>query len=242
MLDHYEGAFMEELNRFAELLGTAKAQAGFFHKKQFQYFGLKGLEKYQKDGTVDHWDILTYRLRKPTETQFEAFHLVQLMLVNKHGWPATAFSHTSALYLHGLGPMPDKYFCRPITKTADKGPQCMVLDCNLVDSDSLDKIDGLWTTNLVTTLNDLLNSRHDYRVDVADAVLRAKDQHRLSQSDVQNLSLKNREFIEIVCGWNSESTPRTASATCTRSLAMEKYDERLKAAKANKIGTEVGKP
>lgn len=193
---------MEEVDRFKALIDVARSQSGFFTRGQFEYLGLPDLDKQEKKGDVESWDHSIYRLSGFHRSSRDDLYYLQMALVDHDGWPATAFSHHTALYVHQLTSRPERYQCRLLKRVSFRQSfECLFIDRRIVPAENAVKVDGLWVTDLATTFADLLSTREDNRILVAEAVTDAVTSGALQPEDLESVPTRHREFIMRSAGW-----------------------------------------
>jgi predicted transcriptional regulator of viral defense system len=193
---------MDEVDKFKTLIDVARSQSGFFTRGQSEYLGLSSLERHERQGDVESWDRAIYRLSGFNRSTRDDLYVIHMALVDHDGWPATAFSHQTALYLHQLIAKPDRIHCRPLRKVNFRQHiEGLILDKRTLPAETATKIDGLWVTDLPTTFVDLLNSPEDHRILVAEAVADAANVGSIQPADFDNVPSKHREFLLRSAGW-----------------------------------------
>jgi hypothetical protein len=220
---------VDEVARFREVVEVARSQGGFFTNRQLEVLGLSW-QLLEEANLAEIWCDKTYKLLAYSQPQKPALTRIRFLLIDKFGWPATVFSHRTALHLHGLDEESDLIHCRKTLAIKWRAvPSGVILHSGQVADFEVTTANGFPVTNLVTTLLDLLNDNHDWRLLVNQAVGQAVADGTLTEEQVLTSPARHRAFLLRAGGYSQQFANVTKSHNVPRaeSLAAKLHKQRL---------------
>ena len=228
---------MEEIDKLKQLLQCARGQAGYFTEAQADCMGVHELKKFERTGQIVRRARGVYQVSAVHCPSFiERLGLLQCGFVDREGWPAIAFSHLTALHLHGYAAQPEVVQFRPLTKSL----KCLIPGGlysqekrTLSPEESVHLDDGIKCTSLLSTLVDLLDHHLDHRVIVAEALTAAVSNQELSRADILQCP-KHSAFMLSAIGERCDKVAASADHPESKelSVAIKLYAERMAAKRA----------
>jgi len=227
----YPGCDMQE-DVVALITNVARSQAGFFTEQQARTLsGSKLVSEQLSSRTLwSPWFHDIWRLRDYPEYAHPQLAYVHFQSLDRRGWPATVFSHETALRLHGFTAASDRIRCKKLQGSVRRKLSLSDLGASLEQgfarACSVETIGGLLVTNLAETLSDLLRDIKDWRSEVFDVVEQSLEAQLLTVDDVDRLAAECRGFL-MKSRAAINSTLIEKKKPSTPSLAARLYAQRM---------------